>query len=154
MRPSLLPIAVIITLSNLVACAALTGREPVQVSVAGIESMPGEGLEMRMMVKLRVQNPNDAPLEYDGVYVKLDVMDKTFGTGVSDERGSIPRFGEAVVNVPITVSTLRAAFQTLGFMLGDKPMEKATYKLSGKLAGPAFGSSTFQAQGELVLPKP
>jgi hypothetical protein len=154
MRPSILPILAIIALPALVACAGLTGREPVQVSVAGIESLPGEGLEMRMMVKLRVQNPNDAPLEYNGVHVKLDVLNKAFATGVSDERGSIPRFGESVINVPVTVSTLNVAVQALGIVLGDKPTEKVSYKLTGSLAGPTFGSTRFQADGELALPKP
>ena len=153
MRRSFLPIAVIIAVLNLGGCAAMPGREPIQVTVAGIESLPGEGLELRMMVKLRVQNPNDAPVEYDGVYVKLDVLDKTFATGVSDERGSIPRFGESVISVPVTISTLRVALQTLGFVLDDKPTEKVNYRLSGKLGGPAFGSLSFQADGELALPK-
>ena len=154
MRRSFLSIPVIIAVLTLGACAGLSGRDPVQVSVVGIESLPGQGLEMRMMVKLRVQNPSETPVEYDGVYVKLDVLDKTFATGVSDERGSIPRFGESVISVPMTVSTLRVALSTLGFVLGDKPSEKVRYKLSGKLAGPTFGSTTFQADGELALPTP
>ena len=152
MRRSFLSIPVIIAVLNLGACAGLAGRDPVQVSVAGIESLPGEGLEMRMMVKLRVQNPGETPVEYDGVYVKLEVLDKTFATGVSDERGSIPRFGESVIGVPVTVSTLRVALNTLGFVLGDTPTEKVRYKLSGKLAGPSFGSTSFQSDGELALP--
>ena len=27
---------------------------------------------MRMLVKLRVQNPNDAPIEFNGVFVEMD----------------------------------------------------------------------------------
>ncbi|HWJ01745.1 MAG TPA: LEA type 2 family protein [Burkholderiales bacterium] len=152
MRRSFLSIPVILAVLALGGCAGMSGRDPVQVSVAGIESLPGEGLEMRMMVKLRVQNPGETPVEYDGVYVKLEVLDKTFATGVSDERGSIPRFGESVISVPVTVSTLRVALNTLGFVLGDKPAEKVRYKLSGKLAGPSFGSTSFQSAGELALP--
>ena len=152
MRRSFLSIPVILAVLALGGCAGLSGRDPVQVSVAGIEQLPGEGLEMRMMVKLRVQNPGETPVDYDGVYVKLEVLDKTFATGVSDERGSIPRFGESVISVPVTVSTLRVALNTLGFVLGDKPAEKVRYKLSGKLAGPSFGSTSFQSDGELALP--
>ena len=152
MRRSFLSIAPIIAVLALGACAGMSGREPVQVSVAGIEQLPGQGLEMRMMVKLRVQNPSETPVDYDGVYVKLDVLEKTFATGVSDERGSIPRFGESVISVPVTVSTLRVALNTLGFVLGDTPTEKVRYKLSGKLAGPNFGSTSFQSAGELALP--
>ena len=63
MRRLFVPILVIIVVLDLNGCAGLPGREPVQVTVADIESLPGEGLEVRMMVKLRVQNPNDAPVE-------------------------------------------------------------------------------------------
>jgi LEA14-like dessication related protein len=154
MRRLFVPILVFVAALSLNGCAGLPGREPVQVTVADIESLPGEGLEVRMMVKLRVQNPNDAPVAYDGVYVKLDVLDKTFATGVSDERGSVPRFGESVIAVPVTISTLRVALRALSFVLDGKPTEKVSYKLSGKLDGPGFGSMRFQADGELALPKP
>ena len=61
-------------------CAGMQRQDPLQVTVAGIESLPGEGMELRMLVKLRVQNPNDAPLDYDGVYVKLDVLEQASTT--------------------------------------------------------------------------
>lgn len=154
MRRAFLPTLLVVVLLNLCACAGMPGREPIQVTVAGVESLPGEGLEMRMLVKLRVQNPNDAPVEYNGVYVKLDVQGKTFATGVRDQQGSIPRFGESVIEVPVTLSTLRAGLYALGVMLEGRPVEKVSYKLSGKLDGPAFGSSSFQADGELALPRP
>jgi len=66
------------------ACAALQRTDPLQVTVAGIEPMQGQGMELRMLVKLRVQNPNDAAIDYNGVSVKIDVQGKTFATGVSD----------------------------------------------------------------------
>jgi LEA14-like dessication related protein len=141
-----------LALSVLAACAAMPGREPLHVNVADVESLGGEGLEMRMLVRLRVQNPNDAPVEYDGVYLRLDVQGSTFATGVSDEKGTVPRFGEALVNVPVTVSTMNLVRQALGFMVDGKPPEKVTYRLDGKLNGPMFGSTRFQSQGELTLP--
>jgi LEA14-like dessication related protein len=133
------------------ACASLPGREPLQVHVADIESLPSEGLELRMKVKLRVQNPNDAALEYDGVYVRMDVLDKTFATGVSDERGTIRPFAESLVEVPVTVSVLRLAGFALG-MLDGTPVQRISYKLYGKLSSPRFGGTTFESQGELRLP--
>jgi LEA14-like dessication related protein len=143
----LLMIGAALTLS---ACAGLPGREPLQVNVADVESLPSEGLEARMLVKLRVQNPNDSPVEYSGVYVKLDVQDKTFATGVSDERGTIPRFGESIISVPVTVSMLRAAINALR-ILGGAPFYKIHYKLEGKLDAPMFGSLRFQTQGEFSV---
>ncbi|MFZ3322238.1 MAG: LEA type 2 family protein [Usitatibacter sp.] len=130
----------------------LPGRDPLQVSVADIESLDGQGLEWRMLVKLRVQNPNDAPVEYDGVYLKLDVLDKTFATGVSDERGTVPRFGEALISVPVTVSTINIVRHAIDIATGGKPPEKISYRLEGKLNSAGSVSTRFDSQGELALP--
>jgi len=134
------------------ACAALQRTDPLQVTVAGIEPLQGQGMELRMLVKLRVQNPNDAPIGYNGVSVKIDVQGKTFATGVSDESGSVPRFGEAVIAVPVTASAMRMAHQALGMMGGAKKIEKITYSLTGKLNGPTFSSVRFESSGDLDLP--
>jgi len=134
------------------ACATLPGQEPVQVTVADIEPMDGQGMEMRMLVKLRVQNPNDTPIEYDGVYVKVDVLDRTLGTGVSDQRGTVPRFGESIVSVPLTISTLRVILGALEFAGGTRSVDKVNYRLEGKLDGVGWGSHRFQATGQLALP--
>ena len=152
MPRSLLTALLIVAVSTLTGCASMPGRDPLQVSVADIDSLPGEDLEMRMLVKLRVQNPNDAPVEYDGVYVKLEVLGKTFATGVSDGRGSIPRYGESIISVPVTVSMLRIGVYALR-MLDGTPVNKLNYTMEGKLDGPMFGSTRFQAQGEFALPR-
>jgi len=139
--------------SLVAACAVLPGaRDPLQVTVADIESLPSEGMEMRMLVRLRVQNPNDTPIDYDGISLNLYVLDETLATGVSDERGTIPRFGESVVSVPVTASALRLVLRTLGIVGSGKPIERITYRVEGKLGGPMFGAARFQSQGELALP--
>jgi LEA14-like dessication related protein len=127
--------------------------DPLQVTVAGVEPMQGEGLELRMLVKLRVQNPNDAQIDFDGAYVKLTVQGKTFATGVSDAKGSVPRFGETVVAVPVTVSMMNVMRHVIGVM-DDKtaPPDKVRYSLEGKLHGTGFSSLRFKSQGEFTLP--
>ena len=130
----------------------LPGRDPLQVSVADIESLDGQAMEWRMLVKLRVQNPNDAPVEYDGLYLKLDVLDMTLATGVSDEHGTIPRFGEAVISVPVTVSTINVLRHAIGMASDGRAPGKITYRLEGKLSSPGFASTRFDSQGELALP--
>ena len=136
------------------ACASLQRREPLQVTVAGIEPMQGQGMELRMLVKLRVQNPNDVPVDYNGVSVKIDVQENTFATGVSDESGSVPRFGESIVSVPVTASAMRMVRGALGMMGGKGPpgTGKVSYSLTGKLHGSAFNSMSFETKGELELP--
>jgi len=138
---------------GLAGCAGMPAGDPLQVTVAGVEPLQGEGMELRMMVKLRVQNPNDAQIDYDGAYVRLTVQDKTFASGVSDARGTVPRFGEAVVEVPVTVSMLNVMRHVIGAM-DDKaaPPDKVRYSLDGKLHGTGFSSLRFKSQGEFTLP--
>ena len=150
----LVVVALAIGLSAIVTgCAGLPRTDPLQVTVAGVEPLEGEGLELRMMVKLRVQNPNDRPIEYDGAYVRLEVQGKTFATGVSDARGSGPRFGETVVSVPVTVSVLSSVKQVLGAADSKAtPPDRIRYTLEGKLNGTGFGAYRFSSTGELQLP--
>ncbi len=132
----------------LCACTTMSSRDPLQVMVAGIEPLQGEGLELRFLVKLRVQNPNDTPVDYAGAYVKLEVQDRTFATGVSNAGGTVGGFGESLVEVPVTVSMLRMARQVIG-LRGDAPAEQLRYKMSGKL-----GSHRFSADGEFSMKPP
>ena len=143
-----------VALCALGGCASLPNKDPIQVTVAGLESLPeeGEGAEIRMLVKLRVQNPNASPIQFSGAYVKLEVLDKTFASGVTDESGTVPAFGEAIVAVPVTVSVLRMVRQVAG-MLDGQPVEKITYEMSGKLNGGLFNTERFSAKGEVDLSK-
>mgnify|MGYP003412842956 CR=1 FL=1 len=85
--------------------------------------------------------------------LNLDVMGRRFASGVSDEAGTVPRFGEAIVAVPVTVSVLRMARQVIG-MLDGKPVDKVTYSMSGKLHGASmFGTQRFGSKGEFELPQ-
>ena len=132
-------------------CAGLAFREPVQVLVVGIEPLEGEGLELRMLLKLRVQNPNDAPVDYDGVSLEMDVQGKRFATGVSDAAGTVPRFGEAIVSVPVSISLIGLVRQAIGAARNEF-RGKIAYEMTGTLAGPGFGGMRFRSKGELALP--
>ena len=134
----------------LAGCSSLAPGDPLQVTVAGIDPLPGEGLELRLLVRLRLQNPNDAAVDYDGVYLQLDVQDKTFATGVSDKGGTLPAFGESLISVPVSVSAMRMARQFTG-MLDGKPVDKISYKLTGKLGGSPLAARRFETQGEFAL---
>ncbi|GAB6388476.1 LEA/WHy family protein [Stutzerimonas marianensis] len=135
---------------TLAACAAFSPRDPLNVQVAGVEPLPGEGLELRMAVKLRVQNPNDMALEYNGVALDLEVNGRRLASGVSDASGSVPRFGETVLRVPVTISAFSAARQALG-LAEHIGLDEVPYVLRGKLAGGLFGTQRFVERGTLDL---
>jgi len=143
-------LSVLMLVLSLAGCAAFSPRDPLNVQVAGIQPLPGEGLELRMAVKLRVQNPNDMALDYNGVALDLEINGRRLASGVSDERGSVPRFGETVLTVPVTISAFSAARQALG-LAEHVGMEEVPYVLRGKLAGGLFGTQRFVEKGTLDL---
>ena len=144
MRPA------VVLLLLLSACASMQKRDPLRVDLAGVEPLEGQGLEMRMTVKLRVQNPNDAPVDYKGVALQMDVAGKTFATGVCDTNGSVPGFGDSVIEVPVTISALNAVKQALGLMNAGG-MDKLHYELKGKL-GSGSSATRFSTKGEFSMP--
>ncbi len=134
----------------LAACAALPGHDPLRVDLVGIEPIEGQGLELRLAVKLRVQNPNDAAVEYDGTALDLEVNGKPLASGVSDQRGSVPRYGETVLVIPVSISAMNAVRQAL--VLADGvPRDALPYVLHGKLAGGTFGAVRFTKEGSIPV---
>jgi len=144
-------LAVVPALAALAACAGLPGSDPVQVQVVGVEPLPGEGLELRFLCKLRVQNPNDSPITYDGIFLDLQVRGSSFATGVSDAAGTVPRFGEQVLAVPVTASAFRLARQALS-MYTSSDRSRIDYVLKGKISGSSFSAVRFESKGEINLP--
>ena len=132
-----------------VSCASLKPREPLQVTMVGMEPLPGQGLELRMLVKLRIQNPNDSALSFSGVSVQMNVQDKRFATGVSNTPGNLSAFGETVVDIPVSISMINIARQAMGAVGSELP-PKLSYEMTGKLGGPA--GMGFKTEGEFAMP--
>ena len=136
----------------LAGCASLGLREPIQVTVAGLESLPGQGLEARFAVTLRVQNPDDTQLDFNGISLDLELDGMDFGSGVSNQSGSVPRFGETLITVPVTVSAIAIVRQLMSLTeTSGKP--RIQYRLRGHLSSIGLGSARFTNEGELTLPQ-
>ena len=136
---------------GLAGCASLGLHEPPTVNLVGIEPIAGEGLESRFELRLRIQNPNERPIEYDGLWVELAIGGSKLASGVSDRRGTIPRFGEEVLTVPVSVSMSALVRQAIGLATGERPGTE--YTMRGKLSGPVFGATRFESSGDLMLPQ-
>lgn len=134
----------------LTACATLTQRDPLLVDVAGIEPLAGEGMELNLAVRIRVQNPNDSAVEYDGVAVMLDINGRTLASGVSDTVGVVPRYSQTVFTIPVTISAFDVARQVFGVVNAEDPNE-VRYHLRGKLEGGLFGTKRFEDEGTFTL---
>lgn len=132
------------------ACAAFGTRDVPNLHVVGLDPLPGEGLEMRFALKLRVQNPNDTPLEYDGIALDLLVNGRPLASGVSSQGGTVPRFGEKLLVVPVSISAFDAVRQALGLAANER-LERIPYVLRGKLSSGALGARRFTDKGTLDL---
>ncbi len=157
MPKSFLPRSIAVLLLTCIAgCAALSGRDAPSVKVAGLAPLASEGLELRFALKMRVQNPNTEPIDYDGIAVELDLDGRGLASGVSNQKGQIPRYGEQVLTVPVSISALAALRQLLSRIgSADRDLAGGTisYSLKGKLGAAAggFDAVRFVDQGELNL---
>lgn len=133
--------------------------EPPRVSVVGVERLRGEGLELRLALKLRVLNMGSMPLTFEGLALDLEVNGRRLASGVLSEGGTVPRYGELLVTVPVSVSATAAVRQMLGLLDGSAPPD-LPYVLRGRLSGgpmaglAALGAGvSFTAEGSLKLPR-
>ncbi|WP_068827897.1 LEA type 2 family protein [Pseudomonas sp. BMS12] len=142
----------LIAVLALSGCTMLSPSDPLRIDLVGLEPLPAQGMEMRFAVVLRVQNPNDSVIDYNGLSVELDVNHQPLASGVSDASGQVPRFGEALLKIPVTISAfsvMRQAWAAAGYQQG----RNLPYELRGKLGGGLFGTARFNSAGTLNWPQ-
>ncbi|GLZ88409.1 hypothetical protein Pres01_44600 [Metapseudomonas resinovorans] len=145
--------ALLFHLLLLTGCAGFGTRDPLQVDLAGMEPIPGEGLEVRFNLKLRVQNPNEGAIHYSGVALEMDLNDLPLASGVSSQGGTVAGFGETLIEVPVTISAFSVLRQAWT-LTGGHPVQNVPYALRGKLGGGFWGTRRFTDAGVLSIPEP
>lgn len=153
-RPySVFRLALVLLLAcGLNACALFQTRDPLNISVIGIEPLPGQDLEIRMAVKIRVQNPNESVIDYNGLALSLEVNGQPLASGVSDQQGRIGRYDEQVLVVPVSITAFAMLRQAYG-LSQLQSLQGMPYVLKGKLAGGVLGTLRFTDSGTLDLPQ-
>jgi LEA14-like dessication related protein len=104
----------------------------------------------RFILTLRVQNPNDVELRINGLSVEVELNGQPFITGLSDKGVTVPRFGEAVLEVMAT-STLGSALKQLR-ELQKGGRERIDYRIVGRLNLSGIGTVPFERRGDLQMP--
>jgi len=137
-------IALIALRFGLSDCASLTPRDPLRVEVVGIEPLSGQGLELRMAVKLGMLNPNNTPIAYDGAFC---------GTGRAGQTLGQRRQQRARQRAALWRSRAdRASRGGAAACHGHCRWRPVAGRLRGALSGPLFNSHRFTSQGEFKLP--
>ena len=147
MKKALLMLLCVISLE---ACAAFSMQEPLSVTIADLKPIEVGILEQRYALKVRLLNPNDAEITFDGVVFDLAINDVAFAKGVSNQRSVIPRFGEAVIDVHAVSGLQNILMQINELLKGERTT--LTYRIKGRLHTGGFGYTRFDSSGEIAIP--
>jgi len=131
------------------ACASLILREPLNATLSSFAPAELGVFEQRYDIRMRLQNPNDADLAFDGATLNLEINGKAFANGVSAEKGVVPRFGETVISFS-AVSGLGGILRQVGdYQSGAR--QGFSYRITGRLHGSGPGGTPFESAGEFKL---
>ena len=122
---------------------------PVDVFVINLQPTEGSALEQRIRIDLRIQNPNDQPIDAHGMQIRLDVNGARLARGVSDAAFTIPRLGETTTSIVATTSLFDLAKQIVA-LSGTQSFK---YVLEGdvyvdRMPGGLGRSVSFHNEGE------
>lgn len=134
----------------LAGCASLTMKSP-EVSLSSVEIQEFGLLEQRLGLKLRVINPNNKDLPIDGVSFEVEVNGQQFAKGVSNKPVTVPRLGEAVLDLS-AVTTLNSVLKQLGELARDG-RDTVEYRVHGQFHGGGLNGVPFDSKRELRMPR-
>jgi LEA14-like dessication related protein len=138
----------LLSLMIVAACATLSpNANRLDVTLSDITPLEIGFLEQQYQVSLRVQNPSDTPVVIDGFAYQIEINDKAFARGVSDESATVPRFGQVVLSAK-AVSGLSAVVDQIRKLKGGPP-DAVRYRVTGKFALSGGGSVPFDQRGEI-----
>ena len=100
----------------MVGCASwfLKG-EPPEVLVTNVTPLEATSFEQRLLIDLRIRNPNDFDLLVTGIDFTLNLNGKRLARGLSNKDITVPRLSDAVVSVQTSTSTFDVVRQLLSF---------------------------------------
>jgi LEA14-like dessication related protein len=148
--------AVILLLSG---CAALSPSfEKPQVSLADIQVHEVRTLETAFLIQLRVSNPNDSPLDIQGLSCEVEFDGRMFASGLQGEQQTIPAYGSALVPVVVYASVLDMFSSVINMIQHagepDAQVRALNYRLIGTVRinrGGFIKDVPFESEGELNL---
>jgi LEA14-like dessication related protein len=113
------------------SCAVLPKFEAPKLSVVGLKMQGGDFFSQRLLVRMRVFNPNDRVLPIKGIAYRLEVGGADIGNGSTSLPFDVPAMGEAEFDMQITANLAGA----LGALLSRKnSSEPLSYRLVGDVS--------------------
>jgi LEA14-like dessication related protein len=146
-RRALLALVLAVPLAG-AGCATIDS-EALRVSLASVSVAEAALLEQKYLLRVRLQNPSDRALKLDGFVYDLSLNGRAFARGVSDQQVVVPRFGEAVIDLPAVGSTGAVIRQVIELGGGRRQVD---YRLTGR-ANEGGVRLRFDGLGDVPIPK-
>ena len=139
-------------MSGLVGCAGMgQGMESPRINIANVTPREVKLFEQVFDLELRIQNPNDLPLEINGLAFDLELNDRRFATGVSKQSLFVDRLSSGVIRVEALTTLWGFIQQVAEYQRTKAP--RVAYRLKGNLfvSSPSF-KLPFDDSGEIQIP--
>lgn len=140
-------------------CASLSPSfEKPKVSLADIQVQEIKTLETAFLIQLRIMNPNDNPLDIQGLSCDVELDGRKFASGLQGAQQTIPAYGSILVPMEVYASVLDMFSSVIGMIQSanqpNSQHKAMNYKLIGKVRVSSGGFSRnipFESEGELKL---
>jgi LEA14-like dessication related protein len=139
-----------LALTMLVAACATAISKPPVVTLAGVDLESIGLFEQRYVLQLRVMNPNDADIPIEGLTFDVELNGMRFASGVSNSAVTVPRLGEALLEVRATSNLASVMRQLHDLQKGGRG--SLDYRIKGSLRVSGYGALPFEKGGELSFP--
>ena len=137
---------------NLAGCAGMGQRmESPRINIVNVTPREVTFFEQVFNLDLRIQNPNDLPLAINGLAFDLELNDRRFATGVSNESLFVDRLSSGVIRVEALTTLWGFIQQVAEYQRTKAP--RVAYRLKGNLfVGSPSVKLSFDDSGEIRIP--
>jgi LEA14-like dessication related protein len=111
-------------------CASTLELETPRLSVVSLKMQSADIFSQRILVRMRVMNPNARELPIKGITYRIEVNDAELANGVSDTPFVVPAMGEAEFDVNLTANLASALSQ----LMKRGSSDTLDYRLIGNVA--------------------
>ena len=131
-------------------CAMLPKLEAPKLSVVSLKLQGGDIFSQRVLVRMRVFNPNTRELPIEGLTYSIEVNDAELGNGGTGAPFTVPAMGETEFDMQITTNLAGALTKLLTRRNSSEALD---YRLRGSvnLSGGFLRRIPFDERGSVKL---
>jgi LEA14-like dessication related protein len=150
MKRYILSAAILFAVLLMGGCMGMTLQSP-SVTLAHMDVIEVGLFEQRFAFKLRVLNPNNQEIPVTGLSFEVELNGEPFAKGVSNKPVTVPRLGEALLEVTAVSGFTGILRQINEASRGSR--DAMSYRIKGRLVTGSFGGINFDESGKLGLPR-